>query len=226
MRSRPASCSRWRPRLPSPRNRRRPPAAEAEAEPRHSRRPACPQGLNWTFNFDASAGTFGFADSLYTDPKPEQPSGDLSDNWSEASVKPALSAEYTTASSSQIYGKFSAVGTRTFGAAPTLVGDDASSFDIEDAYIGWRSGNSLGELGENVLDFTVGRTQYKLGHGMLLCDGSAGRRFAGRLLDRCAQGLRVCRDRPLQARQSHASRRSISTRTTCRRPTPTASSGA
>ena len=118
------------------------PAAEAEAEATFTL-PGLPEGLNWTFNFDASAGTFGFADSLYTDPKPEQPSGDLSDNWSEASVKPALSAEYTTSSSSQIYGKFSAVGTRTFGAAPTLVGDDASSFDIEDAYIGWRSGTSI-----------------------------------------------------------------------------------
>jgi Alginate export len=135
--------------------------------------PGLPPGLDWSFNFDASAGTFGFADSLYTDPKPEQPSGDLSDNWSEASVKPALGAEYTTSSSSQIYGKFSAVGVRTFGAAPSLVGDDASSFDIEDAYIGWRSGNSLEGLGENALDFTIGRTQYQLGHGMILYDGSA-----------------------------------------------------
>ena len=168
--SRPASCSRWRQRPSSLRNRRRPRRLEAEAEAAPTL-PGLPAGLKWTFNFDASAGTFGFADSLYTDPKPEQPSGDLSDNWSEASVKPALSAEYTTSSSSQIYGKFSAVGTRTFGAAPTLVGDDASSFDIEDAYIGWRSGTSI-EGGENVLDFTIGRTQYKLGHGMLLSDGS------------------------------------------------------
>ena len=148
------------------------PAAEEAAEPANTP-PGLPSGLKWTFNLDASAGTFGFADSLYTDPKPEQPSGNLSDNWSEASIKPALSAEYTTGSSSQVYGKLSAVGTRTFGAAPTLVGDDASSFDIEDAYIGWRSGTSLGDLGENVLDFTVGRTQYKLGHGMLLYDGGA-----------------------------------------------------
>ena len=144
------------------------PAVKAEAEPTL---PGLPAGLKWTFNFDATLGTFGFADSLYTDPKPEQPSGNLSDNWSEASIKPALGAEYTTDSSSQIYGKISAVGTRTFGAAPTLVGDDASSFDIEDAYIGWRSGNSL-DVGENALDFTIGRTQYKLGHGMILYDGS------------------------------------------------------
>ena len=135
--------------------------------------PGLPEAIDWTFNFDASAGTFGFDNSLYTDPKPEQPSGDLSDNWSEASVKPALSAVYTTGSSSQIYGKISAVGTRTFGAAPDLVGNDESYFNIEDAYIGWRSGTSLSGLGENALDFTVGRSQYTLGQGMFLYDGSA-----------------------------------------------------
>ena len=148
-------------------------ATSALAEEPAMTLPGLPGGLDWTFNFDASAGTFGFADSLYTDPKPEQPSGDLSDNWSEVSIKPAASVAYTMASSSQIYGKLSAVGVRTFGAAPSLVGDDASSFDIEDAYIGWRSGNSIAGLEENALDFTVGRTQYTLGHGMVLYDGSA-----------------------------------------------------
>lgn len=135
--------------------------------------PGLPAGLDWTFNFDATFGAFGFANSLYANPKPDQPSGDLSDNWFEGSIKPALSAQYTTSSSSQLYAKLSGVGERTYGAAPTLVGDDASSFDVEDLYIGWRSGKSLGNLGENALDFTVGRSPYQLGHGMLLYDGSA-----------------------------------------------------
>ena len=156
------------------RNRRRRPRRHRRSRRRRRQRcPACPRDSTGRSTSMPASGTFGFANSLYTNPKPEQPSGDLSDNWFEASIKPALSAEYTTASSAQIYGKFSAVGERTYGAAPTLVGDDASSFDVEDVYIGWRSGNSLGGLGENVLDFTVGRTQYKLGHGMLLYDGSA-----------------------------------------------------
>lgn len=141
---------------------------EAAAPP-----PGLPAGLDWTFNFDATFGAFGFANSLYTNPKPDQPSGDLSDNWFEGSIKGALGATYTTASSAQLYGKLSAVGERTYGAAPSLVGEDASSFDVEDLYIGWRSGNSLGNLGENALDFTVGRSQYRLGHGLLLWDGSA-----------------------------------------------------
>ena len=62
------------------------------------------------------------------------------------------------------------MGERTFAAPPSLVGEDASSFKIEDLSLGWRSGKSLGGS-ENLLDFTVGRTQYKIGHGFLLWDG-------------------------------------------------------
>ena len=59
--------------------------------------------------------------SLYTNPKPEEPSGDLSDNWHESSVKPALTGTFTSAKSWQLYGKVSAVGERTFAAPPSLL---------------------------------------------------------------------------------------------------------
>lgn len=135
--------------------------------------PGLPEAVDWTFDFAASLGAFGFANSLYTDPRPEQPSGDLSDNWMEGSLTAGLSAVYTIANSSQIYGRISAVGVRTYNAAPELVGGDANSFKEEDLYVGWRSGSTFGDLGENALDFTVGRTQYNLGQGMLLWDGAA-----------------------------------------------------
>jgi Alginate export len=131
-----------------------------------------PKGLDWKFNFDATLGGFGFANSLYTNPKPEEPSGDLSDNWFEGSLKPALTGVYTTSSTAQFYGKLSAVGERTYGAAPSLVGSDESSFGLEDMYVGWRSGDSL-DLGKDALDFTIGRAPYSIGHQMLLGDGSA-----------------------------------------------------
>ena len=134
--------------------------------------PGLPSGLDWTFNFDATLGAFSFGNSLYTEPKPDDISGDLTANWWEGSIKPALSAEYTTKSSAVFYGAASAVGEQTYGASPDLVGGDASSFDVEDLYIGWRSGNS-NELGEDVLDFTVGRARYRLGNGMLLWDGAS-----------------------------------------------------
>jgi len=151
-------------------------AVAQEAEPpeqTEARSSGLPSGIDWTFNLDATWGTFGFMNSLYTDPKPEQPSGDLGDNWFEGSVKPALTATYTSSESWQLYGTLSAVGERTYGAAPSLVGEDASSFKVEDLHLGLRSGEALGDFGENALDLTVGRAQYRLGHGFLLWDGGA-----------------------------------------------------
>jgi len=148
-------------------------ATAARAEDKPFVPPGLPGGIDWEFNFDASLGAFTFGNSLYTNPKPDDASGDLGANWFEGTVKPALSGAYTLSGSSQIYGKASAVGERTYGTSPPLVGGDASSFEAEDLYIGWRSGNSLKGLGENALDFTVGRSQYRLGHGLLLWDGSS-----------------------------------------------------
>ena len=130
--------------------------------------------MEWTFNIDATIGAFGFHNSFYTDPKPEQPSGDLGDNWFEGAVKPALTATYTSPRSWQVYGKVSVVGERTYGADPTVLGEDASSFGVEDLAVGWRSGDVLGDdLGTNVLELTVGRAPYELGHGFLIWDGAA-----------------------------------------------------
>ena len=131
-----------------------------------------PSGVKWTFNFDAGWGTFGFANSLYDNPK-EPVEENLSDQWFEGYAKPALSGRYTFKSTSELYGKVSVVGERTYGSVPPAFGTDVSSFGPEDLSIGWRSGNSIESLGENGLDFVIGRTQYRLGHGFLLFDGAA-----------------------------------------------------
>jgi hypothetical protein len=147
-------------------------AAAEEEEAKATVPPGLPAGLDWEFNLNAGWGVFGFANSLYTNPKPDQPSGDLSDNWMEGSIKPALSGTLTLDNAAQIYGKASVVGERTYGTPPTLVGDDASSFDVEDLYIGWRSGTSIAG-GENVLDVKIGRAPYKIGNQLLIGDGGA-----------------------------------------------------
>jgi hypothetical protein len=141
-------------------------AAQDAAEERSTGLPAAE---HWTFNFDAGFGAFGFANSLYTDVRPD-PSGDLGDNWLESYAKPALSARFGVGET-EVYGKASVVGERTFAAPPTLVGTDASSFQVEDLFVGWRSGYTLGGS-ENLVDLTVGRAPYTLGHGMLLWDGA------------------------------------------------------
>ena len=127
-----------------------------------------PKKIQWKFNFDAGLGAFGFGNSLYTDARPD-PSGNLGDDWIESFAKPALSAEYALETGA-LYGAASVVGERTFAAPPSLVGEDASSFQVEDAYLGWRSGKAL-RMGEDALDLRVGRSQYKIGQGFLLWDG-------------------------------------------------------
>jgi hypothetical protein len=148
-------------------------AQDKPAGQEQERSTGLPQTMKWTFNFDAGWGTFGFANSLYNNPKEPGVVENLSDHWFEGYVKPALSGTYTLASSSEIYGKISAVGERTYGSVPPAFGRDVSSFGPEDLSIGWRSGTSIERLGENALDVVVGRTQYELGHGFLLFDGSA-----------------------------------------------------
>src|SRR5262245_49756406 len=130
-----------------------------------------PPNIDWSFNFDAGWGSFGFANSLFDNPKDPVPEN-LSDQWFEGYVKPALSGTYRLQSSSEIYGKLSVVGERTYGSAPELYGTDVSSFGPEDALIGWRSGKSIGSS-DNLIDVTVGRAQYRIGHGFLLWDGAS-----------------------------------------------------
>jgi Alginate export len=147
-----------------------PPPAAVPDKP-EERSTGLPPHVEWTFNFDAGWGTFGFANSYYNNPKSAE-TEDLSDQWFEGYVKPSLSATYRLASSSEFYGKASVVGERTYGSAPELYGPDVSSFSPEDAAIGWRSGKSIGSS-ENLLDVSVGRVPYQLGHGFLLWDGAA-----------------------------------------------------
>ena len=159
-------------------NRSAVPAAAQDPTPvapaaQEERTTGLPHAAEWTFNLDATWGTFGFANSLFQDPK-EHVGQNLSDQWFEGAVKPALSGRYTLPNATELYGKLSAVGERTYGSAPELVGDDVSSFKPEDFYIGWRSGASfIPRLGDNTLDISLGRVPYKLGHGMLLSDGAA-----------------------------------------------------
>ena len=61
-----------------------PPAKEEE------RSTGLPSTVKWTFNFDAGWGTFGFANSLYNNPKVPGVDEHLSDQWFEGYVKPAL----------------------------------------------------------------------------------------------------------------------------------------
>jgi len=146
-------------------------AGQATPPQPEERSTGLPLGIHWNFNFDAGWGSFGFGNSLYDNPKEPVPEN-LSDQWFEGYVKPAISGSHRFASSAEVYGTVSVVGERTYGSVPDLYGFDVSSFGPEDASIGWRSGKSIGDS-ENLVDLTIGRAQYTLGHGLLLWDGAA-----------------------------------------------------
>jgi hypothetical protein len=150
-----------------------PPPVQVIVEPSdqpEARSTGLPSQLHWTFNFDAGWGNFGFQNSLYNNPK-EGVQENLSDQWFEGFIRPALSGVYT-GGRGELYGKVSAVGERTYGSVPAAFGEDVSSFGPEDLYVGWRSGKSL-KLGENAVDVQIGRAPFQLGHGFLLYDGAA-----------------------------------------------------
>jgi hypothetical protein len=150
----------------SPESQQTPPAPGAATAEGHS------PGFERVVNFDATWGAFGFLNSLYSNPKPDEPSGNLGENWFEGSMKAGLTISYTTAATWNFWGKASAVGERTYGAAPSLVGEDASSFQVEDFAVGLKSGQALPRLGEDALELTVGRAPYQLGHSLLIGDGA------------------------------------------------------
>ncbi len=145
--------------------------AQAEDEPKKSAIPGLPEGTTLDLEFSAGWGFFGFNNSLYANSHDEVEQ-DLSDNWMEGYVKGGFSLTHSLSGGSEIYGAITGVGERTYNAPPPIVGGEASSFDVEDLYVGWRSGSSS-DLGENAFDVVVGRTQYKLGHGMLIYDGAS-----------------------------------------------------
>jgi hypothetical protein len=146
-----------------------PPVEHGDAEEAEERPTGLPGKGGWTFHLDAAFGAFGFANSLYADVRPD-PSGDLSDNWLESYVKPGLEASFRVGRS-ELLGALSAVGERTFAAPPPRVGREASSFQVEDLHLRWRSGTAIASS-EDLLELTFGRARYELGHGLLLWDGA------------------------------------------------------
>ncbi len=94
--------------------------------------------------------------------------GDVS--WAEISFVPVLGIEFTNG----WYGEVSVAGAATFGdgdsGAYTTGGD--GEFDLETAFIGWRSDAPENDQSRPVLDLSVGRQTFDVGDGFLIDDGN------------------------------------------------------
>lgn len=122
---------------------------------------------SWDWGVLGGAGYFSFDNSLFVDTAPD-PSGDLSDTWFEGYIKPWVSGEWGT-SSGTVFGKASWAYARNDDDASEIVGGSADSSDVDDLYLGWRSGESGGDGWL----FAAGRYPYQIARTFLLSDGYA-----------------------------------------------------
>lgn len=93
-----------------------------------------------------------------------------SSSWREGYIKYGLSGSQELGNGGSLYGAFNLLTSGTWGDG------DAGGFtegterrtDVEDAYLGWRSGNLFPVLGENGIDISAGRQEVIIGDGFLI----------------------------------------------------------
>ena len=102
--------------------------------------------------------------------------GDHVGYWGEFGVVPGLEGQLSLGRSGTLHGRVSGVYTTTqFGldAAGSNFDDrHPSAFTLEDAYVGWKSGDLFPSLGKDAIDLSVGSQSYQAGTGFLFQDGS------------------------------------------------------
>ena len=207
-----------------------PGAAASGSRPGHRRlrprsgRPACRKRSTGRSISTRAGARSDFRTRCYNNPHEDVPEN-LSDQWFEGFVKPALSGSY-----SGHVGRDLRQGERRWRAdlrlgAQRCSGRTSRRSRPEDLYIGWRSGESLDARRERP---GLHRRPRALSARSWLpaLRRRRRRRQPRRLLDERAQGVPVRGDRPLQAGQSQGRSLSISTRTNCPRAIAAAGCGA
>lgn len=121
----------------------------------------------------------------------------LSDIYWEHTIEPNIKGVVNLPKGSQLYSGFSMIYSAMLGHDPSGItfrglpqlgterADYAAYPDYKDwmmteeMYVGWRSGKSLAQWGENAIDLSVGSQDYKLGTGLLLANGTDDGGFRG-----------------------------------------------
>ncbi|WP_447782033.1 hypothetical protein [Pseudomonas plecoglossicida] len=93
-----------------------------------------------------------------------------SSNWREGYIKYGLSGSQEFSQKSSVYGAFNLISSGTWGdgdAAGFTEGSERRTA-VNDAYIGWRSGDMFPTLGHNGVDVSAGSQQVTIGDGFLI----------------------------------------------------------
>ncbi|AEB58882.1 alginate export family protein [Ectopseudomonas mendocina] len=88
-------------------------------------------------------------------------------------VKPGLEFTGPMAGFGSFYGGVSAVASFTRGDSDGagFTRDDPESSDLDEAYLGWKSGSVLSSLGEDAVKLSFGRQAFAIGNGFLIGEG-------------------------------------------------------
>lgn len=94
-----------------------------------------------------------------------------SNTWQEGYLQYGLGINQKIGALGSVYAKANLVSAGTWGDGDAGGYTDGSerATKIEDAYIGWKSGQAIPLLGEDGLDLSVGRQNICLGDGFLIC---------------------------------------------------------
>lgn len=97
--------------------------------------------------------------------------GQASSSWWEVHLEPGLRGHFKLPSNSQLYYELSYIYAKTIDDDAAGSQDNPGKGDLEQAYIGWSSGNLF--AAKNLIKLSVGQQDYKLGHGFLLWSGGS-----------------------------------------------------
>lgn len=91
-------------------------------------------------------------------------------SWREGYVKYGLSADQRLGNNGTVYGAFALLSSATWGDGDAAGFSDGSerTSKIEDAYLGWKSGNQVPLLGEDGIDLSFGKQMVAVGDGFLI----------------------------------------------------------
>jgi hypothetical protein len=105
----------------------------------------------------------------------EANAGDDVHFWGEFGAKPGIEGEYSLGRRGTLRAGVSGIWTTTqFGldaAASNFDDLRADEVTLEDAYVGWKSGDLFPSLGKDALDISLGSQKYQVGSGFLFFDG-------------------------------------------------------
>lgn len=124
-------------------------------------------GSELNLDIEAVFGVFSSDENYNLGAKGEDGGSD----WQEGYIKYGLSGSHAFGESgASVYGGVNLISSGTWGDgdAGGFTSGDERETDLEDAYLGWRSGNLIPALGQDGLDLSFGRQQFAIGDGFLI----------------------------------------------------------